>query len=82
MERKQKRIKSKTIQHIYKLTKIQSKQMKTKNLAIKAIGLGLVIMLIYSCTSSLFVVKGQNNKIKTEQNVNADSTSVSINNQK
>ena len=56
--------------------------MKTKNLAIKIIGLGLVIMLIYSCTSSLFVVKGQNNKIKTEQNVNADSTSVNINNQK
>lgn len=42
----------------------------------------LVIILVQSCTSSLFVVKGQNNKIKTEQNVNADSTSVSINNQK
>ena len=38
--------------------------------------------MIYSCTSSLFVVKGQRNTIKTEQNVNADSTSVSINNQK
>lgn len=56
--------------------------MKTKKLTIKVIGSALVIMLIYSCTSSLFVIKGQNNKIKTEQNVNADSTSVSINNQK
>ena len=42
----------------------------------------LVIVLIQSCTSSLFVIKGQSNKIKTEQNVKADSTSVSINNQK
>lgn len=56
--------------------------MKTKNLAIKIIGSVLVITLIYSCTSSLFVVKGQNNKIKTEQNVEADSTSVNINNKK
>ena len=56
--------------------------MKTKNLTIKVIGLVLAIVLIHSCTSSLFVVKGQNNKIKTEQNVNADSTSVNINNQK
>lgn len=40
------------------------------------------VLLAYSCTSSLFVVKGQRNTIKTEQNVNADSTSVSINNQK
>ena len=40
------------------------------------------IVLIHSCTSSLFIVKGQRNSIKTEQNVNADSTSVSINNQK
>lgn len=56
--------------------------MKTKNLTIKVIGLVLTIGLIYSCTSSLFIIKGKNNKIKTEQNVNADSTSVSINNQK
>lgn len=56
--------------------------MKTKNLTMKVIGLGLIIVLIYSCTSSLFVVKGRNNKIKTEQNVNADSTSVNINTKK
>lgn len=56
--------------------------MKTKNLIIMIIGLALAIMLVHSCTSSLFVVKGQNNKIKTEQNVNADSTSVNINNKK
>lgn len=56
--------------------------MKTKNLTIKVIELVLVIVLIHSCTSSLFVIKGKNNKIETEQNVNADSTSVSINNQK
>lgn len=56
--------------------------MKTKNLIIKVIGLVLATGLVHSCTSSLFVIKGRNNKIKTEQNVNADSTSVSINKQK
>lgn len=42
----------------------------------------IISITVHACTSSLFVVKGQNNKIKTEQNVNTDSTSVSINNQK
>lgn len=41
----------------------------------------IAVTMTQSCTSSLFVVKGQRNTIKTEQNVNADSTSVSINKQ-
>lgn len=53
--------------------------MKTTEKTIIAI---ITIIMIHSCTSSLFIVKGQGNKIKTEQNVNADSTSVSINNKK
>lgn len=56
--------------------------METRRIAIVIIGVVLAIEIIYSCTSSLFVVKGQNNKIKTEQNVKTDSTSVNINNQK
>lgn len=56
--------------------------MKIKKLTIKVIGLVLAIVLVHSCTSSLFVIKGKNNKIQTEQNVKTDSTSVSINNQK
>ena len=56
--------------------------MKTKKITLKVLTTLLAIGMIYSCTSSLFIVKGQKNTIKTEQNVNADSTSVSINNQK
>lgn len=56
--------------------------MRTKKTIIKLLTGVIAMYLIQSCTSSLFVVKGQNNKIKTEQNVNADSTSVSINKSK
>lgn len=42
----------------------------------------IAVVMIQACTSNLFVVRGQRNAIKTEQNISTDSTSVSVNNQK
>lgn len=55
--------------------------MKTEKVIGILLAVGVPIIMIFSCTSSLFVVKGEKNSIKTEQNVKADSTSVSINKQ-
>lgn len=58
----------------------------TKKQAIEIAGAIITILvalgLMEACTSSLFVLKGQGNKVQTEQNVKADSTSVSINTKK
>lgn len=61
----------------FKLTKEQAMTIAG---AIIAILVALGIM--EACTSSLFVLKGQGNKVRTEQNIKADSTSVSINDKK
>lgn len=60
-----------------KLTKEQAMTIAGAIIAI-LVALGL----LEACTSSIFVLKGQKNKVHTEQNIEADSTSVSINNKK
>lgn len=58
-----------------KLTKEQAMTIAGAIIAI-LVALGLM----EACTSSVFVLKGQKNKVHTEQRVKVDSTSVSINN--
>ncbi len=55
--------------------KITSDKIRTIVEAIIAIL--LAVGFITSCTSSLFVLKGTGNKVRTEQNIKADSTTVS-----
>ena len=52
--------------------------MKTKKIMKTALSGLIATIMIQSCTSSLFVIKGRNNKIETEQNVKADSTSINV----
>lgn len=57
----------------FKLTKKQA-----MTIAGAIITILVTLGLMEACTSSLFILKGQGNKVRTEQKIKADSTAVSI----